>query len=500
MSWVRNGKFFAVKPTWKASIPQAKRATGFEKEAPAVEYFNQALEEAQRVDYILGSAADLTLGNANVKWNGASFEDEAASPVVFIAGDRIAIVSFDGGAVTFSTSNLWFDMDPNTEIDLTSITFTLSGAGCRGRLNFTNAPDNSIILSGSNSLLDIRSDNFEAIVNTGENDFWLNGKSAIQSVPNFENDYINSSNNVAQRGTSFLGVADGTYTLDRMKYRQTGTMSFNVVQQSVGSFGEQAIRATCATAQASLGVNDFAAWEHIIEGYNVIKYYQNGYAAVSIRVQSNITGQYFVAFQNSGNDRSYISSYTINSASTKETKTFIIPIDELGGTWDFINGAGLRCFFVLAAGTGFEAAAETWVTGDKISETGGGINIAANTSDYLEIDQIKIRPGTVQTGFFAENYDIELQKSSRYAYDYANGRIRAPALFNSTTNLTRGGVSFFPSIMRGIPVISGLVGNSNLTAIVADPNVTENSFSFSGISTGAGLGTWLTDYFSDAEL
>lgn len=416
MSWVRNGKFFAIRPGEKLDIPQAKRYIGVEgNEEFFNQYMNQILEECQRVDYILGSAADLTLGACNVKWNGANFVDENAATVTFASGDRIAIVSFDGGAVTFTPSNLYFEMEPDVEIDLTGITFTLSGAGHRGMLNFTNAPDKSVVLSGSSMFLDIRTDNPEAVSNTGENDLLINGNHSIHFLPNFENNIINSNSSIAQQGTSFLALTDGQYTLDMQKHRKTGTMVFSAGQQSLG-LGLYSNRYTVTTAQASLGVSDYAADEYIVTGYDYVKYLQAGWGTYSFKIKSNVTGKFFIAFQNSGNDRSYVTSYTINAAGVEEQKTLTVPMTETGGTWDYANGAGLRIFSVMAAGTALETAEDTWTTGNYLSGTGGGANIASAVSNYFEISERKFRPGNVFTGYMVPDYQEDLADAQRYLW------------------------------------------------------------------------------------
>jgi len=390
MSWVRNGKFFAIRPGEKIDVPQAKRYIGVDGDEEFFnQYFNQIVEEAQRVDYILGSAADLTLGAANVKWNGSVFKDEDDVTVTFASGDRIAIVSFDGGSVTFTTDNLHFDMEPDTEIDLTGILFTLSSDGCRGRLNFINAGASSILLTGSQSILDIRHDGGETAVSTNGQDVIING-TTVKSIE-YDNIFMNSAALIAQRGTSFPSIANSVYGPDGFIHNKSGAMVGTFQQTAdgptVAESGAKVVNCvdlTTTTIDASIAAGDYCAISQPIEGSNILDI-AGGFAVIGFWVSSPVTGTHCVAFRNQGSgagtfaspyvpDRSYIKEYTIDTINTWEFKTFTIPIDDSSGTWDYSNGMGLCVTWTLAAGTTYQTTAETWATGNFLA-TANQVNV-----------------------------------------------------------------------------------------------------------------------------
>jgi hypothetical protein len=382
MGWVRNGKFFAMRPGEKTDVPQAKRAIGIEGDEEFFsEYMNQILEEAHRVDYILGSATDLTLGNANVKWNGSVFKDENDVDVVFASGDRIAIVSFDGGSVTFTTDNLHFDMEPDTEIDLTSIAFTLSGDGCRGRLNFVNASQGSIILSGANSFLDIRHDSASQAISKNGQDVLENGRLSDKDFA--QNLFYNAHPDANQRGDQPT-VGNSVYAMDGWIHNKTGAMvsTFQVSADGPtfaqsGVAVKKCIDLTTTTIDASIAAGDYCAISQPVEGHNIISC-AGGFATLGFWVKSPVTGIHCVSFRNQGSgagtfaspfvpDRSYIKEYTIAAINTWEFQVFTIPVDDSSGTWNYDTGMGLAVTWTLAAGTTWQTTSETWATGNFLA-------------------------------------------------------------------------------------------------------------------------------------
>jgi len=224
-------KYWGIKEANRASIPVAKRGVGAEgDEELYASYFNQAIYETQ-VDYIIGTATQVTNGEANVKFDG-SFKDFAGAAVSFSDGDRIAILGFDTLTtdVSFTNAGLFFLMDTGNSVDLGSTyTFTVSGANCRGQLKFTNAIANSILVTDESSLLDIETDLDGSISASGDviengnlvNDQQGGGKNFL--FGNFE---------VWQRGTSFLTASSG-YLADR--FYATITSTLDITQETTGS-------------------------------------------------------------------------------------------------------------------------------------------------------------------------------------------------------------------------------------------------------------------------
>lgn len=216
-------RYFATNTSNRATVPAARQALGWEdQKGIAAQHLNDMIANLQS-DYVIGTAAQVALFQANLYWNGANFINQTGGIITFSGGERLAIIGFDtlSANCSISGNNLRFMMDPGVSIDLASTyTFTVAGTGCRGNLNFSNSFPSSIIISSGTSLLDIVHDSVNAVVNTGsviENGF-------IDSELNTsKNKIINGAFNINQRvvsGTVIL--SPGQYGHDRFKGGASG--------------------------------------------------------------------------------------------------------------------------------------------------------------------------------------------------------------------------------------------------------------------------------------
>ena len=77
---------------------------------------------------------------------------------------------------------------------------------------------------------------------------------------------INGAMQVAQRGTSFTTVADGTFTTDRFNYRKGNDGEVTITQDSSGPDGfANSLKVDVTTADASLSASQLAFLEYNVE-------------------------------------------------------------------------------------------------------------------------------------------------------------------------------------------------------------------------------------------
>jgi len=241
----------------------------------------------------------------------------------------------------------------------------------------------------------------------------------MQTVPFRKNVIINGGMDIWQRGTSFVGAANGSFTTDRFKFGLSNsgvwdlTRSTNVptVAQSGRKFN-YSYRADVTTADGTVGSTDLCRLIYRIEGYDYQSLYQQD-QTLSFWIKGNKTGIYCVAFRNTGSDRSYVSEITINSADTWEKKTITITTAPSAGTWNFTNGMGLEISFSFVSGTFFQTTKDAWQSGNFLA-TSNQVNLADSTSNYIQITGVQLEKGTTATEFEYRSIGEELALCQRY--------------------------------------------------------------------------------------
>ena len=169
----------------------------------------------------------------------------------------------------------------------------------------------------------------------------------------FRNKIINGDMRINQRATTVTGASTVQYCTDRWAvYNSVGTVTFQ--QSTVAPAGYANSLLATVTATGSYSTSNYTLVWQFIEGSNIVDLAWGTSSAkpitISFWVRSSVTGTYTVSLQNDGQTRSYVSTYTINSANTWEQK-FITVQGEPTGSWATNNSTGLRVWFALGLGT-----------------------------------------------------------------------------------------------------------------------------------------------------
>lgn len=230
---------------------------------------------------------------------------------------------------------------------------------------------------------------------------------------------INGAVDVWQRGTSFATAADGQYSADRWKYTKVGavvhTLSRSTDVPTVAQAGvlfNYSLRALVTTPDTTIASTDVCYLSTHLEGYDFRNYAQRPFV-VGFWVKSAITGVMCVAFNNSGLDRSYIGEVTINAGNTWEYKTVLVPASVATGTWDYVNGMGLKVSFVLSAGANFQGTGAAWTTQTGRYATVNQVNLTNTSGDFL-ITGVKLELGSIATKMYPRTFERELFLAQRY--------------------------------------------------------------------------------------
>lgn len=249
----------------------------------------------------------------------------------------------------------------------------------------------------------------------------------------FKNLVINGAMEVAQRGKSFVAIADNTFVVDRWLYQKIGTMVHTATQQTdTPAIGQlrvtDSVVLTLTTADNAIAAGDLCALQHRIEGYLLRKIAQQAFT-MSFLVRATLPGVYCVSFRNSVNDRSYVAEFTINAPDTYERKTITVPASPSAGTWDYTNGIGLRVTFALAVGTNFHTTPNAWQVGNFLA-TANQVNGVDTGANDFRITQVQIELGDEATPFEVRPFGTELALCQRY-YEKSFPQAVVPA--NNTT-------------------------------------------------------------------
>lgn len=236
----------------------------------------------------------------------------------------------------------------------------------------------------------------------------------------FKNRIINGNMAIAQRGTTFTGVSNLDYTLDRWQ-ASVSTASKMSVTQNAGSVTPPAgftnyMGLTVASAVTSLAAGDYYLLQQKIEGLNVADLGWGTANAKSVTlsfwVYSNLTGTFGGAINNSAQTRSYVFSYTISTANTWQQITVTIPGDT-SGTWLTTNGIGLWLNWSIGTGSTYSGTAGVW--GSTLYNTvTGNTNVMASTANYWYMTGAQIEVGSIATGFEYVDYGTQLAMCLRY--------------------------------------------------------------------------------------
>lgn len=289
------------------------------------------------------------------------------------------------------------------------------------------------------------------------------------------------STNPWQRGTSFVAVADNTYTADRWVYKKgtdSGIVSILKTQDApsasqAGIFTLHCLDVDVTTADTSISASEYSYIEQRIEGINSMPlgFGQAGVRFVSLSFWHKHTkvGSYSVSFVNSDGDRSYVATYTQDVSNVWEKAEITIPVDA-SGTWKYDNGVGLRVRFCIASGSAFQTIPGSWVAGNFLA-TSSQVNGLDNVNNNFKIALVQLEYGNASM-FEARSIGQELQLCQRYF------QLSGVVCTSSNNNTNFGGNIM--TEMRATPT-------ATFTGVA--PSVTVRSWY---TSLGAGISTSIT--------
>jgi hypothetical protein len=303
---------------------------------------------------------------------------------------------------------------------------------------------------------------------------------ALGSYTGFKNRIINGAMMIDQRNAgASVTVNDGSnvrFPVDRTYGIGTDSAGvFTMQQSSIAPTGfSNSIVNTVTTADSSVTGADLYLMVQKIEGFNVsdLGFGAAGASTVTLSfwVRSSVTGTFGGSVNNSAQNRSYLFTYTINSANTWEQKTITI-VGDTSGTWLKTNGTGLQICLSMGMGTTYSSATtNSWLSGVFYAPSGTTNLISTNGATFY-ITGVQLEKGSTATSFDYRPYGTELALCQRYL----------PALNNITSVDQIGNGYSFLTTQALISI------NHTVTARVPPTGITITNPA--NISVGNGSGT-----------
>jgi hypothetical protein len=315
----------------------------------------------------------------------------------------------------------------------------------------------------------------------------------------FKNRIINGNMVIDQRNAgASLSIASGnpTYSLDRWGI-QASQSSKLTMQQNLGSVtppvGFTNYLGLTVSSTATIAAGDFFTVQQRIEGFNTADLDFGKSTAktitISFWVYSSVTGSFGLGITNSAYNRSFGTTYTINSANTWEQKTVTIAGDT-SGTWvGATNGVGLYLQFGLGVGSTNSGTGGSWQASGLLVPTGSQ-SIMGTLNATFYITGVQLEVGTQATTFTTAggSYGAELALCQRYYYrkstQIANSDMRYGIGFSGSGSTTTAYIDVtLPVNMRVGPTAVDWTNTIALWAGATNFQVTAISIYASGAGT-----------------
>jgi hypothetical protein len=330
----------------------------------------------------------------------------------------------------------------------------------------------------------------------------------------FKNRIINGDMVIAQRGTSFTGITNGSkaWPADRFNVLNADTVSvFSAAQVADAPAGfVNSIRAQVTTINATPNQETFI--EQIIEGVNCegIAYGTASAPPVTLSfwIKASIAGVYNVWIYSQSSAKSIGSSFTVTSANTWQ----FISLTFVGDTATALasnNGAGIyiRWYLDINSG-GIGPLNSSWSSSNTNRMVSGSVRLASTLNATYQLTGVQFELGSTATSFDNRPYTTELALCQRYFCKTYNMDIVPGAGSNAgypgslrtaiqTTNSYTGlGPWSFPVYMRATPsmtvynpqngAVGGFVGDGTnySSAVPFNPGQSGCSFYTNNVTIG----------------
>ena len=255
----------------------------------------------------------------------------------------------------------------------------------------------------------------------GTDGITFNDGSLQPSAPVGKNRIINGDMRVDQRNEGNADTVSSGYTVDRFKFQEGGSggqvVSVQQVTDSPVGFSNS-FKLTNTTASSSITADAYNMFWQAVEGLNWsdLEWGTSDAKTVTISfwVKASIAGNYSLAIRSSNNDRSYVTPYTISSASTWEYKTITIA-GSTSGTFNTDNTKAIQVAFTNSMGSNYTSSGnDAWQSESKLGATGTQVALTNTINSTWQVTGVQLEANTTATPFEHLQYGQQLALCQRY--------------------------------------------------------------------------------------
>ena len=281
----------------------------------------------------------------------------------------------------------------------------------------------------------------------------------------FKNRIINGAMIVDQADTTTTavsvtgnGFSQRKFATDRWPVQKNTTANVSCQRVSTGGPDKFSsfIRTTVTTADASIGSDEYVVIQQRVEGNNMADMaYGTPSAAtttLSFWVRSSVAGTYGVGSSNYSDNRSYVTTFTINQTNIWEYKTVTF-VGDTTGTWFKNNSGGANLTWVLGSGV-TTSTVNQWQNG-IYHTTSSQTQLISTLNATFDITGVQWEIGSLATNFDYRPYGTELQLCQRYFHMWTSLGVsyRWMCVGFTGSNSAQGHYRF-PQIMRTSPTVT----------------------------------------------
>lgn len=236
-----------------------------------------------------------------------------------------------------------------------------------------------------------------------------------------KNYIINGNFDFWQRGTLLVvgpAVAGGNYLPDRGRVDFASSTNSTIQAErstDVPNIYSKYSHKVTLTSVGTLNANSYLLPYHQqIEG-TIFSGINKKSVTVSFYIKCSVTGTFNFVVKKHDNSRTYVTTFSINSANTWEKKVINLDLDQVG-TYNTDNTLALKFQVATYSGSTYQTSTlNTWQNGDFLAATGS--TNWFTTGATMNISQVQLIEGTHSDPEFStagRNYAEELRLCQRY--------------------------------------------------------------------------------------
>lgn len=228
-----------------------------------------------------------------------------------------------------------------------------------------------------------------------------------------------------QRGTPFTGIASLSFSADRWRYVKSSTVVEDIakIQDApvIGTAYKNRVKeeksiycleTNVTTADAVIGISDYARLQHAVEGYNY-RFIHGLTSVIGFWHKHTKIGIYCVALTNFNGTRTYVDEYT-QAVSDVWEFDYITITPDITASWDFSVIIGALVIFTKAAGTNYHTTKRVWTASSGVFATVNQVNSLDTIGNKFRILLVQLEPGSLPSRFEQRLVAEELVLCQRY--------------------------------------------------------------------------------------